>query len=85
MAGEPGGVTPGDLSVEVKEKLATTFTHTQGAPAEVWTIEHKLKRFPSVTSQDTAGDEVDGIVVYVSENELTITFSAPFAGLAYCN
>ncbi len=44
-----------------------------------------LGKFPSVTVQDTAEDEVDGIVDYLSKNEITITFSAPVTGTAYLN
>ena len=64
---------------------AKTFEHTQGAPSALWTIVHKLKRFPSVVVQDTAGDSVEGIVEYISNEELTITFSAAFSGVAYLN
>lgn len=84
---EPGTEGPeGKPGKEGKEgKAATTFTFTQGAPAEVWTIKHELGRFPSVTVQDTAGDEVMGIVDFISENELTVTFSAAVSGTAYLN
>jgi hypothetical protein len=78
MPGPPG--PPGE-----KGAAGSTFVFTQGAPAEVWTIKHELKLFPSVTVQDTAGDEVSGITVYISENELTVTFSSPFSGVAYLN
>lgn len=64
---------------------ATTFVFTEGAPSTVWTIKHDLKRFPSVTVIDTAGDEVQGITEYVSNNELKIVFSAAVTGTAYLN
>jgi hypothetical protein len=84
MAGEPGGVTWGDLSTDVKGKV-DGFVFSQGAPAETWTIKHNLGRFPSVTVQDTAGDEVDGITEYLTDNEVMIVFSAPVAGEAFLN
>jgi hypothetical protein len=62
-----------------------TFVFTQGAPLAEWTIKHELKLFPSVTVIDTAGDEVQGIVEYVSNNELKIVFSAAVTGTAYLN
>lgn len=64
---------------------AATFVFTEGVPATIWTIKHNLKRFPSVTVIDTAGDEVQGIVEYVSNNELKIVFSATVTGTAYLN
>jgi DNA polymerase II small subunit/DNA polymerase delta subunit B len=44
-----------------------------------------LKKFPCVQVIDSAGDSVDGIVEYISNEELTITFSAAFSGAAYLN
>lgn len=59
------------------------FVFHEGASSAVWTVVHGLGKYPSVTVQDTAGDEVDGVIVYVSEEELTITFSSAFSGTAY--
>lgn len=64
---------------------AISFTFAQETPADVWTIAHNLGRFPSVTTVDAVGREIVGAVDYVSENELTITFSAPVSGSAYLN
>lgn len=64
---------------------ATTFVYPEGAPNTVWKILHELKRYPSVTVLDTAGDEVQGITVYNSNEELTITFSAAVTGEALLN
>jgi hypothetical protein len=64
---------------------ASTFVFTEGAPSTTWKILHKLKRFPSVTVIDTAGDEVQGITTYNSNEELTIVFSAPVTGEALLN
>jgi hypothetical protein len=61
------------------------FVHAQGEPAAVWTITHNLGKRPSVTVQDTAGDEVEGVVEYLNEEELKIVFTAPVTGEAYLN
>lgn len=62
-----------------------TTEFNQVSASSVWTITHDLERFPSVTVVDSSGNLVIGDVDYVSNLELTITFSAPFSGTAYLN
>lgn len=64
---------------------ATTYVHTQTAPAAVWTITHNLDRYPSVTVVDSAGTVVIGDVQYQSKDVIQVAFTAPFAGMAYLN
>ena len=61
------------------------YTHTQNTSASVWVINHNLNKNPAVSIVDTGGNEVEGDVLYVNLNSLTLTFSAPFSGKAYCN
>lgn len=69
----------------------TTFTqhdnyiHDQQTSSATWTVNHNMGKFPSVTIVDTAGDEVDASVHHNSNNQLTITFSAPVSGKAFLN
>ena len=62
-----------------------TFTFTQAVPSNTWVIVHNLNKFPSVTAVSTANQVAIGDVVYDNTNQLTITFSAGFAGKAYLN
>jgi hypothetical protein len=62
---------------------AQPYEHIQSIPSAVWTVEHNLGRMPSVTVLTSAGDVVYGHVNHSDINELTITFSAAFAGRAY--
>ncbi len=62
-----------------------TYHHTQSNAASVWTITHNLGKKPSVEIIDSAGDNWFGIVTYVNNNQLTITFSSAFSGNAYLN
>ena len=62
-----------------------TFVFTQGVPASTWNIVHNLGKFPSVSVVDTADSSVFGDVTYVNNNELTVAFSATFAGKAFLN
>jgi len=59
------------------------FVFEQMVPASVWDITHTLGGFPSVSIVDTANTVVFGMVTYVDEGHLVLTFSAPFSGKAY--
>lgn len=61
----------------------TYYRHDQQTPEAVWHLHHPLGRMCAVTVVDSAGSLVEGDVTYLSVNELTIEFSAPFAGQAY--
>lgn len=60
-------------------------THRQDEASDVWTIDHGLGKFPSVTVVDSCGNVVVGDVTYTSLNQLTVTFNAVFSGKAYLN
>lgn len=62
-----------------------TFVHTQSSPASIWTITHNLGRFPAITVVDSANSVVDGDILYITENQLTLTFVGAFSGKAYLN
>ena len=62
-----------------------TFVFTQGVPALVWTIQHDLNKFPSVSVVDTANTGVLSQIDYIDNNNITCNFSAAFAGKAYLN
>ena len=68
---------------EIQGKL--TYTHQQNTAASVWNVTHNLGRFPSVTVVDSAGSKIIGDVRYTSDNTVILSFSAPFAGIAYFN
>lgn len=62
----------------------STYTHNQISPSSVWDITHNLNRYPSsITIVDSAGNVVWGDIKHVSVNELTISFTASFAGSVY--
>lgn len=61
------------------------FKFTQGSAASVWVIKHNLEKFPIPLVQDSANDEVEGDYEYPNNNEIVLTFSAPFSGVAYLN
>lgn len=59
------------------------FRYVQATPATHWDVVHNLGRYVAVSVVDSAGSTVEGEVTYLSLNELTIDFSAPFAGEAF--
>lgn len=61
------------------------YPHTQSVAAATWTIPHNLGKFPAVTVVDSAGTEVVGDVTHPDENTVVVSFTAAFAGRAYCN
>ena len=62
-----------------------SFTYVQGVASTTWNIEHNLGKFPSITVIDTANTVVTGEYTYDNINNVTLTFSAAFAGTAYLN
>jgi hypothetical protein len=64
---------------------APTFVFNQNTPATVWNIQHNLGKFPSITVIDTGDTVVTGEYTYIDNNNVTLTFSAGFAGKAYLN
>jgi hypothetical protein len=61
------------------------YEHTQSSASADWEVEHNLGKKPSVTVIDSGGDLVLVTPTYVNDNTLTLHFSAPFSGVAYCN
>ena len=61
------------------------YAHDQMSASDTWVVTHNLDKYPSVTVIDSAGDVCEGTIVYNSTNQLTLSFSAAFAGMAYIN
>ena len=62
-----------------------TFIFNQAVAATTWNVNHNLGKFPSVTVIDTANTVVNGECEYIDNNNITLKFSAAFAGKAYLN
>ena len=62
-----------------------TFVFDQVAASTTWNIPHNLGKFPSITVIDTGDTVVTGEYTYIDNNNVTLTFSAAFAGKAYLN
>lgn len=60
-----------------------SYVYNQASPLLVWTINHNLGWYPSVTVLDTGGRQVEADLAYPTINRVTITFSVAFSGVAY--
>jgi hypothetical protein len=84
----PAGI-PGEQGVQGEQGIpgvsGASFVFDQMVAAAIWSIQHNLNRYPSVTVVDSSGATVEGAVDYDDANSLTISFSAAFAGTAYLN
>jgi len=70
---------------QLSSQQSPTFTFNQVVASTIWVINHNLGKFPSITVIDTAGTVVTGEYTYTDNNNVTLTFSAGFAGKAYLN
>ena len=70
---------------QLSSQQSPTFTFNQIVASTTWIINHNLGKFPSITVIDTAGTVVTGEYTYTDNNNVTLTFSAGFAGKAYLN
>ena len=59
------------------------YVHTQTVASANWVITHPLGGHPTVSVVDSANTVVFGEVKYVSTTQVTVSFTAPFSGLAY--
>lgn len=61
------------------------YRHVQGSASSVWNVTHNLNKRASVTVVDSGGNEVEGDVLYVNDNQIQLLFNAAFSGEAYFN
>lgn len=62
---------------------AQSYIHLQNSPSSTWVVNHNLSYYPAVSVVSLTGDVVHGDVNYSGQQQVTITFSAPFAGRVY--
>jgi len=72
-----------DLDPGLTHVWPSTFQWDQAAPATTWVIMHGLNSIPAVLTIDTGNEQVYGEVAYMDDDNLTITFATPTAGVAY--
>jgi hypothetical protein len=71
--GPAGAFSPGNVA----------YTHTQSVSSATWTINHNLGFNPVAVALDSAGTQCEGAITYPSVNQMVITFTGAFTGVAY--
>lgn len=61
------------------------YVHEQLQASNEWSVNHKLKKYPSVSIIDSAGTNIIGEVTYLDENSLRINLSSIMSGKAFLN
>lgn len=61
------------------------YIHEQGIASAVWTVQHNLDKYPSVTVVDSAENEIVAEVEYLDKNTVQITMTGASKGRAYLN
>lgn len=74
-----------NTGIHAQGPAGSTYTHKQLRVSDTWYIAHTLNKHPSVTVVDTGDNVVVGDVTYIDDNNIKITFKAPFSGYAYLN
>jgi hypothetical protein len=59
------------------------YTHTQAVSSAVWTINHNLGFNPVAVVLDSGGTQCEGSITYPTVNQMVITFTGAFTGVAY--
>lgn len=81
-----GCITRINLSPVINMSGTTTndnFVWTQSVANTTWTITHNLGYNPVVRTEDLNGTDIEGLITYISVNQLSILFSEPVTGVAY--
>lgn len=61
------------------------YVYTQTTPSNIWSINHKLNKMPSVTLINSANEQIYGDVTYIDKNNIKVEFSAEVSGKAIMN
>ena len=61
------------------------YVHNQAVASATWNVQHNLDKFPSCTMVLSTGQQGYGDVIFIDENNLTITFAGAESGKAYIN
>lgn len=62
-----------------------TYIHEQGVASAVWTVQHNLNKYPSVTVVDSSENVIIADVEYIDANTVKITMKGASKGRAYLN
>lgn len=74
----------GAPAFEAGESNPVSYVHSQTIPASIWLIQNPLGFKPNIITTDTAGQEFQGSVKYISGTKnIQVSFEGAFSGFAY--
>jgi hypothetical protein len=71
------------VTIQGTQQTAVFYTHDQSVPSNNWIISHNLNGYPTAVVLDSAGTMCEGQFAYPSANQMVISFSNAFSGIAY--
>jgi hypothetical protein len=78
-----GCITRINLNPAITINNSTAFEFAQSVPATIWDITHNLGLTPNVFTEDSNGDDIEGVIEVVNNNRIKIYFTQAVAGKAY--
>ncbi len=78
-----GCITRINLNPSITITKPSSYVHTQTIAAPTWEIIHNLSMVPNVRTEDSTGEDIEGVIEIVNQNQLRIYFSQPVSGKAY--
>lgn len=78
-----GCITRINLNPAITINQNSSFVYTQNTPSTTWDINHGMNMIPNVTTEDTLGNDIVGILDVIDNNRIKIYFNQPVAGKAY--
>lgn len=78
-----GCVTRINLNPAITFNNNSSFEFVQQTAATVWNISHNMGLKPNVKTEDLQGNDIVGVVDYIDNNTVRVTFNQAVAGKAY--
>ncbi len=78
-----GCITRINLNPSITLNQNTSFVHTQTVPSIVWDITHGLNMMPNVRTEDSSGNDIEGVIENVNVDRVKIYFTQAISGKAY--
>jgi hypothetical protein len=78
-----GCVTRINLNPAITFNNNSSFEFTQQTAATVWNISHNMGLKPNVKLENLQGDDIQGVVDYIDNNTVRVTFNQAVAGKAF--
>jgi hypothetical protein len=61
------------------------FEFQQTTPVMTWSVVHNLDKRCSVSITDNLGNSILGLITYINNNQVNVSFNKPLTGYVYCN